>query len=131
MHSAFSLSLCCDSPTLPEPAGSPCHSSPGNASGLAQHVPASALVSQPKAHPAEGEVEMTEESWGPSMVVELQSLKGVFPWAWWGSRVMLATDSSLTGWGAVLEGRSVCGPWRLVDSTWPINRLEMEAVFWP
>ncbi|XP_053092882.1 LOW QUALITY PROTEIN: uncharacterized protein LOC113526632 [Pangasianodon hypophthalmus] len=42
--------------------------------------------------------------------------------------VMLATDASLTGWGAVMSGRSVCGLWSGRRLTWHINCLEMLAV---
>ncbi|MCJ8749920.1 hypothetical protein PDJAM_G00193080 [Pangasius djambal] len=46
-----------------------------------------------------------------------------------GSRVMLATDASLTGWGAVMCGRSARGLWSGRHLTLHINCLEMLAVF--
>ncbi len=42
---------------------------------------------------------------------------------------MLTTDASLTGWGAILEGRSSQGLWKDQHLSWHINRLEMLAVF--
>ncbi len=44
-------------------------------------------------------------------------------------RKTLTTDASLTGWGAILEGRSGQGLWRDHHLSWHINRLEMLAVF--
>ncbi len=44
-------------------------------------------------------------------------------------RVTLATDASLTGWGAVMSGHPACGLWRGHHLAWHINRLEMLAVF--
>ncbi|KAI2645597.1 enzymatic polyprotein [Labeo rohita] len=44
-------------------------------------------------------------------------------------RVMLATDVSLTGWGAVMSGHSARGLWSGRHLTWHINCLEMLAVF--
>ncbi len=44
-------------------------------------------------------------------------------------RRMLTTDASLTGWGAILEGRSSQGLWKDQHLSWHINRLEMLAVF--
>ncbi len=38
---------------------------------------------------------------------------------------MLTTDASLTGWGAILEGRSSQGLWKDQHLSWHINRLEM------
>ncbi len=43
-------------------------------------------------------------------------------------RKMLTTDASLTGWGAILEGRSSQGLWK-DHHLLTINRLEMLAVF--
>ena len=40
----------------------------------------------------------------------------------------LHTDSSLQGWGAFLEGKSVSGVWSLVQQQEHINLLEMRAV---
>ena len=40
----------------------------------------------------------------------------------------LYTDSSLQGWGAFLEGKSVSGVWSLVQQQEHINLLEMRAV---
>ncbi len=42
---------------------------------------------------------------------------------------MLMTDASLTGWGAILEGRSSQGLWKDHHLSWHINRLEMLAAF--
>ncbi len=44
-------------------------------------------------------------------------------------RVTLATDASLTGWGAVMSGHPARGLWRGHHLAWHINRLEMLAVF--
>ncbi|KAL0201989.1 hypothetical protein M9458_000007, partial [Cirrhinus mrigala] len=44
-------------------------------------------------------------------------------------RVTLATDASLTGWGAVMSGHPACGLWSDHHLTWHINCLEMLAVF--
>ncbi len=42
---------------------------------------------------------------------------------------MLTPDASLTGWGAILDGRSSQGLWKGQHLSWHINRLEMLAVF--
>ncbi|KAI2650209.1 hypothetical protein H4Q32_000145 [Labeo rohita] len=44
-------------------------------------------------------------------------------------RVTLATDASLTGWGAVMSGRPAQGLWTGRHLDWHINCLEMLAVF--
>ncbi|CAM4654716.1 unnamed protein product [Leuciscus chuanchicus] len=44
-------------------------------------------------------------------------------------RKLLTTDASLTGWGAILEGRSSQGLWEDHHRSWHINHLEMLAVF--
>ena len=44
-------------------------------------------------------------------------------------RKTLTTDASLTGWGAVMEGRYTRGTWKDHHLTLYINRLEMLAVF--
>ncbi len=44
-------------------------------------------------------------------------------------RKMLTTDASLTGWGAISEGRSSQGLWKDHHLSWHINRLDMLAVF--
>ncbi|XDV16809.1 hypothetical protein PO909_016345 [Leuciscus waleckii] len=44
-------------------------------------------------------------------------------------RVTLSTDASLTGWGAVMSGRSAKGLLQDHQRSWRINRLEMMAVF--
>ncbi|CAM4729294.1 unnamed protein product [Leuciscus chuanchicus] len=44
-------------------------------------------------------------------------------------RKLLTTDASLTGWGAILEGRSSQGLWEDHHRSWHIYRLEMLAVF--
>ncbi|KAL0177470.1 hypothetical protein M9458_026364 [Cirrhinus mrigala] len=44
-------------------------------------------------------------------------------------RVTLATDACLTGWGAVMSGRSARGLWSGRHLSWHINCLEMLAVF--
>ncbi len=46
-------------------------------------------------------------------------------------RVTLTTDASLTGWGAVMSGRSAQGLWEGPHLMWHINCLEMLAVFLP
>ncbi len=42
---------------------------------------------------------------------------------------MVTTDASLTGWGAVFEGRPACGVWTEEFLSWHINCLELRAVF--
>ncbi len=42
---------------------------------------------------------------------------------------MLTTDASLTGWGAISEGRSSQGLWKDHHLSWHINCLDMLAVF--
>jgi hypothetical protein len=44
-------------------------------------------------------------------------------------RQMITTDASLTGWGAVFEGRPACGVWTGEALSWHINCLELRAVF--
>ncbi len=44
-------------------------------------------------------------------------------------QLSLATDASLTGWGAVMSGRSARGLWSGRHLIWHINCLEMLAVF--
>ncbi|XDV44749.1 hypothetical protein PO909_012989 [Leuciscus waleckii] len=44
-------------------------------------------------------------------------------------RVTLTTDASLTGWGAIMSGRSAQGLWQDHHLLWHINCLEMLAVF--
>ncbi|KAL0148452.1 hypothetical protein M9458_056262, partial [Cirrhinus mrigala] len=44
-------------------------------------------------------------------------------------RVTLATDASLTGWGAVMSGHPARGLWSSRHLTWHINCLEMLAMF--
>ncbi|XP_048017809.1 uncharacterized protein LOC125249543 [Megalobrama amblycephala] len=44
-------------------------------------------------------------------------------------RKMLTTDASLTGWGAIMSGRSAQGLWGDHHRSWHINQLEMMAVF--
>ncbi|KAI2645622.1 Transposon Ty3-G Gag-Pol polyprotein [Labeo rohita] len=43
--------------------------------------------------------------------------------------ITLATDASLTGWGAVMSGHPVRGLWSSRHLTWHINCLEMLAMF--
>ncbi|KAL0174652.1 hypothetical protein M9458_030620, partial [Cirrhinus mrigala] len=43
--------------------------------------------------------------------------------------VTLATDASLTGWGAVMSGHPAHGLWSGRHLTWYINCLEMLAIF--
>ncbi|KAI2645118.1 putative cysteine protease ATG4 [Labeo rohita] len=45
------------------------------------------------------------------------------------SRSVLLTDTSLTGWGAVLNGRPAQGIWRGHFLYWHIDCLKMMAVF--
>ncbi len=44
-------------------------------------------------------------------------------------RITLATDASLTSWGAVMDGHPARGLWSGRHLTWHINCLEMLAVF--
>jgi hypothetical protein len=44
-------------------------------------------------------------------------------------RISISTDASLTGWGAVMDGRFTGGLWQDQHSSWHINCLEMLAVF--
>ncbi len=45
------------------------------------------------------------------------------------SRVVVTTDASTLGWGAVCEGMPASGQWSEPQIRWHINRLELEAVF--
>ncbi len=45
------------------------------------------------------------------------------------SRVVVTTDASTPGWGAVCEGMPASGLWSEPQTRWHINRLELEAVF--
>ncbi len=42
---------------------------------------------------------------------------------------MITTDASMTGWGAVFEGRLASGEWKEEFLSWHINCLELRAVF--
>ncbi len=42
---------------------------------------------------------------------------------------MITTDASMTGWGAVFEGRPASGEWTGEFLSWHINCLELRAVF--
>ncbi|XDV51917.1 hypothetical protein PO909_020709 [Leuciscus waleckii] len=44
-------------------------------------------------------------------------------------RKTISTDASLTGWGAVMDGRFARGLWETRHSSWHINCLEMLAVY--
>ncbi len=44
-------------------------------------------------------------------------------------RHMITTDASMTGWGAVFEGRPAGGEWKEEFLFWHINCLELRAVF--
>ncbi len=44
-------------------------------------------------------------------------------------RVVVTTDASTLGWGAVCEGMPASGRWSEPQIRWHINRLELEAVF--
>ncbi len=44
------------------------------------------------------------------------------------SRVVVTTDASTLGWGAVCEGMPASGRWSEPQIRWHINRLELEAV---
>ncbi len=44
-------------------------------------------------------------------------------------RHMITTDASMTGWGAVFEGRPASGEWKEEFLFWHINFLELRAVF--
>ncbi len=44
-------------------------------------------------------------------------------------RITLATDASLTSWGAVMSGHPACGLWNGHHLKWHINCLEMLAMF--
>ncbi len=44
-------------------------------------------------------------------------------------RETVTTDASLTGWGAVCQGRPAHGTWTEAQRGWHINRLELLAVF--
>ncbi len=44
-------------------------------------------------------------------------------------RYMITTDASMTGWGAVFEGRPASGEWKEEFLSWHINCLELRAVF--
>ncbi len=44
-------------------------------------------------------------------------------------RHMIMKDASMTGWGAVFEGRPASGEWKEEFLFWHINYLELRAVF--
>ncbi len=44
-------------------------------------------------------------------------------------RHRITTDASMTGWGAVFEGRPASGEWTEEFLSWHINCLELRAVF--
>ncbi len=44
-------------------------------------------------------------------------------------RHMVTTDASMTGWGAVFEGRPASGEWKEEFLFWQINCLQLRAVF--
>ncbi len=44
-------------------------------------------------------------------------------------RHMITTDASMTGWGAVFEGRPASGEWKEEFLFWHMNCLELRAVF--
>ncbi len=44
-------------------------------------------------------------------------------------RHMITTDASMTGWGAVFEGRPESGEWKEEFLSWHINCLELRAAF--
>ncbi len=44
-------------------------------------------------------------------------------------RHMITTDASMTGWGAVFEGRPASGEWKEEFLFWHINCLELRSVF--
>ncbi len=44
-------------------------------------------------------------------------------------RHMITTDASMTGWGAVFEGRPASGEWKEEFLSWHINCLELRAIF--
>ncbi len=44
-------------------------------------------------------------------------------------RHMITTDASMTGWGAVFEGRPASGEWKEEFLSWHINCLKLRAVF--
>ncbi len=44
-------------------------------------------------------------------------------------RHIITTDASMTGWGAVFEGRPASGEWTGEFFSWHINCLELRAVF--
>ncbi len=44
-------------------------------------------------------------------------------------RHMITMDASMTGWGAVFEGRPASGEWKEEFLSWHINCLELRAVF--
>ena len=43
--------------------------------------------------------------------------------------LMIQTDASRAGWGAVCQGRSTGGPWSLQETQYHINYMELLAVF--
>ena len=45
------------------------------------------------------------------------------------SHVVVSTDASNTGWGAVCRGHAAAGLWKGAQLHWHINRLELLAVF--
>ncbi len=65
----------------------------------------------------------------PSVVAQVQGVLPETHFAWSNTSVSLATDASLTGWGAVMRGHPARGLWSGHHLTWHINCMEMLAVF--
>ena len=45
-------------------------------------------------------------------------------------RIVVTTDTSTTGWGALCKGRSVNGPWSAAEAKSHINVLELQTFLW-
>ncbi len=122
-----------DGEFVPQTFGSSGGSIPCNPSRLTQHAPISMVDKKPKyfsrCHPhrtisvTRGCV-LTLKTWTSSKFLR----KGV----WLGTCFRcetVTTDASLTGWGAVCQGRPAHRTWTEAHRGWHINRLELLAVF--
>ncbi len=90
-------------------------------------------IKELRLHPTVSATRLIRVSCGFSRPL-LQWLDPAFLWS--GVRIgairrrhMVTTDASMTGWGAVFEGRPASGEWTGEFLSWHINCLELRAVF--
>ncbi len=101
-------------------------------SGIITHAPAAAMAEI--SSPVDGvDFGMFVHRGHPRLhqssdTTQISSARGV-PLCSVASRMVVTTDASTHGWGAVCEGMPASGLWLESQSQWHINRLELEAVF--